>query len=116
MTLEYMALKDVMMYKLLQPAEEIVSKKYAAVEILEKWDASLLLFNNALQLQDFDWPTAYDRQGKINRDDMFRKVEEEALLQAWTDSELKQYLWLDLLLYDHAVRWHDRQVARYGLE
>ena len=115
-TSESKALKDVVMYKLLQPAEDLLSKKYAAVGILEKWETSMLLFNNALQLPGYDWPTGFKSIGKKNGDGTFHKQEQEALLLAWTDSELKKHLWLDLLLYDHAVSVHNRQVAQYGLE
>lgn len=115
-TSESEALKDVAMYKLLQPAQELLSKKYAAVGILEKWETSLLLFNDALQLPGYDWPTGFRSIGKKNGDGTFHSEEEAALLLAWTDPELKKHLWLDLLLYDHAVSVHNRQAAQYGLE
>lgn len=115
-TSEGEALKDVAMYKLLQSAKELLSKNYAAVGILEKWDTSLRLFNDAPQMQDYDWPTAYYMIGDKNRDGRFRKKEAETLQLAWTDSELKKHLRLDLLLYDHAVSVHSRQVAQHGLE
>lgn len=115
-TLESKALKDMAMYKLLQPAEELLSKQYTAVGILEKWEATMLLFNDALQLPGYDWPTGFHQIGKKNGDGTFHTQEEEALVRAWTDPELKKYLWLDLLLYDHAVSVHNRQVAQYGLD
>ena len=112
---ESKALKDLVMRRLLQPAEKLLSEKYTAVGILEKWETSLLLFNDALQLPDYDWPTGFHRIGKKNGDGTFHTQEQEALALAWTDTELKKFLWLDLLLYDHAVSVHNRQVAQYGL-
>lgn len=107
---------DVAMHKLLQPVEELLNTKYAAVGIMEKWDTTMLLFNDSLQLPGFDWPTRFRMIGEKNKDSTFRKQQKEALRWAWTNAELKKYLWLDLRLYEHAISVHNRQVAEYGLD
>ena len=44
-----------MMELILQPVTELLTDKYAAVGIMEEWDASIRLFQAALDLPDFDW-------------------------------------------------------------
>lgn len=47
--------------------------------------------------------------------DAKRHEEHSVLRQAWTDVNIKTYMALDLLLYEHAVAVHAEQVATYGL-
>ncbi|CAM9713034.1 unnamed protein product [Ectocarpus fasciculatus] len=100
---------------LLQPVQEVLANEYAAVGVLEQWDTSLLLFNEALRMPGFDWPEAFGTIGRKNSDGTFHKEEAEMLLRSWTDPRLRRYLSLDLLLYDYAVSVHNQQVEKYGL-
>lgn len=109
------ALKDVAMYDLLKPTQELLSSKYAAVGILEEWHTTLLLFNVALEIPRYDWPKVFRSIGRKNHNGKFAKEEEKALVAAWTDPEIKKFIWLDLLLYEHAVAIHKKQVAAYRL-
>lgn len=54
--------------------------------------------------------------GKKNGDGTFKTEENEAMETAWTDPELKKHMMLDLVLYDHAVSVHKRQLAEHGLQ
>ncbi|CAN0030073.1 unnamed protein product [Ectocarpus sp. 6 AP-2014] len=100
---------------LLQPVQELLTNEYAAVGVLEQWETSLLLFNEALGMPGFDWPEAFGSIGKKNSDGTFHNEEAEMLLRSWTDPRLRRYLSLDLLLYDYAVSVHNQQVDKYGL-
>lgn len=53
--------------------------------------------------------------GKKNGNGTFKKEENAALATAWTDPKLKKSMLLDLVLYDHAVSVHNRQMEQYGL-
>lgn len=57
---------DLAMRPLLEPAETLLSEKYAAVGILEQWDTTLELFNDALEFPKFNWTMAFDAQGAQN--------------------------------------------------
>lgn len=103
------------MYELLKPVQELLTNNYTAVGILEEWDSSMLLFNAALKLPGYDWRKAYRDVGKKNGDHSFIHEEREALLTAWTNTEVKRYIWLDLLLYEHAVSVHARQLAKHAV-
>lgn len=43
------------MLELIQPVTELLNDKYAAVGILERWDASIRLFQTVLKLPGYDW-------------------------------------------------------------
>lgn len=109
------ALKDVAMYDMLKPAQELLSNKYAAVGILEEWETTLRLFNAALEIPSYDWPKGFRSIGRKNHNGKYAKEEEKALVTAWTDPNIKKFIWLDLLLYEHAVAVHKRQVVEHGL-
>jgi len=63
-----------------------------------------------------DATQASRKNGKKNSNGTFKEQENEALVKAWTDPGLKKHLLLDLILYDHAVSVHRRQMAHYGLD
>ncbi|CAN0014616.1 unnamed protein product, partial [Hapterophycus canaliculatus] len=106
---------DLAMHRLLQPVEDLLSNSYSAVGILEQWEKSMKLFNRALKLPHFDWPSASKTLGRQNIDERLRHEEARALHSAWDDPIIKDRLWLDLLLYNHAVSVHNRQVAEHGV-
>lgn len=108
-------LNDAAMYEMLEPIEEILSHAYTAVGILEDWETTTYLFNTALKLPGYDWPTGFHEIGKKNGNGKFHTEEQEALAMTWTDPDVRKYIWLDLLLYDHALAVHRRQVEEYGL-
>ena len=47
------------MLQLIQPVTELLNHNYAAVGILEHWDASIRLFQRALQLPDYNWAQVF---------------------------------------------------------
>lgn len=107
---------DVGMYKYLEPAQAVLSNKYAAVGILEQYNSTLHLFDRALDFPDLDWSETFQEYGVKNNLRANKIAEHEALKIAWTDLKIKKYLRLDLLLYEHAVATHKQQLAEYGLE
>lgn len=100
--------------RFLEPVEELLATKYAAVGVVEDWGGSMELFNQALQLPHFNWTTASSKV-KLENTNKRATEEHEMLSWAWTDPVLKQYLWLDILLYDHAVTIHNKQLKEHGL-
>lgn len=107
---------DEAMYKFLQPTRQILSTNYAAVGILEDFDMSLRLFDRALEMPGLAWPRMYKKLGSVNIDKHKEQEKKNVLREAWVNSEIKEFLSLDLLLYEHAVAVHASQVAEYGLE
>lgn len=107
------ALDDLGMYYLLQPVEEMIRTNYTAVGVLEHWDTSMALFTKALQLPDWDWNAAFRRMGVQNSNKAYRTEANKTLAEAWSDPEIREIIWLDLLLYDHAVAIFNKQVAEY---
>ncbi|CAN0128912.1 unnamed protein product [Scytosiphon promiscuus] len=71
------------------------------------------LFDRALQLPNFSWTFEASRvsRKKLNE----KQVKIDTLAAAWNDPELEKILWLDILLYEHAVRVHRAQLSEYGL-
>eukprot|EP00904_Undaria_pinnatifida_P012570 jgi/Undpi1/8443/HiC_scaffold_25.g10911.m1 len=105
---------DSAMRPLLEPIERLLSEKYTAVGILEQWDTTMELFNGVLEFPNFNWTEAFDSQGSQNiNEGEAHRVEEEAMNKALTDVKIKHHLWLDLILYEHAVAVHEVQLAQY---
>ncbi|CAM9602728.1 unnamed protein product [Ectocarpus fasciculatus] len=109
------ASNDLAMSYLLQPVEDLLSRNYSAVGILEKWGTSMNLFNKALGVPNFNWQTASRNLGRKNVDKRLHNEEAQALRAAWDDPVLAKTLWLDILLYDHAVTVHNKQVEEHGI-
>lgn len=101
--------------RFLEPVEKLLGTKYAAVGLVENWKGSMLLFDRALRLPNYNWTLASANAKSKNHNKL--TVEEHELLQsAWTDPVIERFLWLDILLYDHAVRIHKKQLKNYGLK
>lgn len=100
--------------KLLGLVEEILDTKYAAVGILEDWDGSMRLFDHALRLPNYNWTIA-SAHAKSRNHNSHAAEEHEMLQSALTDPKLRRILWLDILLYDHAVSIHKKQLREHGL-
>ncbi|CAB1102164.1 unnamed protein product [Ectocarpus sp. CCAP 1310/34] len=99
---------------ILQPVEELLRSNYAAVGILEHWQRSMMLFDHALEIPGFNWTVA--SASLSPRKSQNKIVEKKAMLAAaMTDPVLRQYVWLDLLLYEYACSLHEEQLRRYDL-
>eukprot|EP00752_Nemacystus_decipiens_P016383 g14645.t1 len=107
---------DAQMFDFLEPAQALLSNGYAAVGILEHWNTTLSLFDKALEMPEMDWQHDFQEEGRQNVDVRFEDLKAETLEKAWTDPELKRYLHLDLLLYEHAVAVFHEQARSYGLQ
>lgn len=75
------------------------------------------LFDKVLNLRQFNWVEDFSKSGKRNSGgEQFETASERALAAAWHNPELKKFIWLDILLYDHALAVHRSQVAQYVVE
>eukprot|EP00903_Cladosiphon_okamuranus_P009259 g8835.t1 len=106
---------DAEMYGFLQPAQDLLSYRYAAVGILEEWNTTLALFDEALDMPGMDWQREFQQEGRQNVDESFQQLKAETLEKALTDPELEKYLRLDLQLYEHAVAVFRQQARFHGL-
>lgn len=73
------------------------------------------LFDAALNIPRLQWDKQFQAMGVQNKDKDLALEGQQALKAALNNPELKQYIWLDLLLYDHAVEVHKSQVTEYGV-
>lgn len=109
-------LNQLWMHRFLQPAMRLLSEAYTAVGILEQWDASMQLFQSSLKLPNMNWRGAFGNTGKTKVNLHFHDAEQETLRRAWHDPGVRELLWLDILLYDHAVSVFKKQAAEYGID
>ena len=114
-TSEYVEIPDVAMYEMLQPVQDLLRDRYT-VGILEEFNTTLSLFDVALSMPRVDWHKQYVDEGNQNVDLQFSEEKAASLAEAWTNSEIKKYMQLDLLLYEHAVDVFHEQSRAYGLE
>ena len=108
-------LDDLGMYHVLRPVESMLGANYTAVGILEEWDTTMALYTKALQLPNWDWEAEFNEKGARNVNNDSRTEADQVLHQAWADPEVREIIWLDILLYDHAVAIFKRQVAEYAV-
>lgn len=108
-------LPDRAMYDMLQPTRELLRRNFTAVGILENFDETLELFNRALGMPDLDWQKSFSNQGIGNVDRIYEKEKKKVLVEAWTNAEIKKYIGLDLLLYEHAVAVFNEQKKLHGI-
>lgn len=107
---------DAAMYEMVQPLQDLIRDNYTAVGILEEFNTTLSLFDAALAMPEVRWHGEFNSQGKLLVDSVYREQEALTLLEAWTDSEVKKYMQLDIVLYEHAVDVFHQQIQAYGIE
>eukprot|EP00752_Nemacystus_decipiens_P011479 g10191.t1 len=98
------------MHQFLRPVMDILSEKYTAVGIMEQWNTSMRLFQATLELPGMDWLAAFKAEGTANALSAHQRAREETLRRAMRDSNIRELLWLDILLYDHAVNVFNKQI------
>ena len=109
------SIPDAAFYAMLQPVQDLLRDQYSAVGILEEFNTTLSLFNAALQMPGVDWHEQYMTVGAVNVDNRHADEKVATLADAWTNSEIKKYLQLDLILYEHAVAIFHQQTRAYGV-
>lgn len=106
---------DAALYTLLQPVQDLLRDRYSVVGILEEYNTTLSLFNVALEMPEVDWHETFLSVGQVNVNDRQKDEKEATLAEAWTNSEIKKYMQLDLLLYEHAVELFHEQARAYDI-
>ncbi|CAN0517886.1 unnamed protein product, partial [Laminaria digitata] len=111
---EHVEIPDVSMYEMLQPVQDLLRDRYT-VGILEEFNTTLSLFDATLKLPGVDWHKQFTSEGRLQVDTQYLDEEAASLADAWTNSEIKKYMALDLVLYEHAVDVFHQQARAYGL-
>lgn len=93
----------------------LLSKKFAAVGTLEEFNTTISLYDAALGIPGFDWQKEFSLSGIQNVDEPYKREEEKLLAESWLNSELKSYMHLDLLLYEHVVDEFHQQARYHGV-
>ena len=99
---------------MLDKAMENVAQ-YTAVGITEEFYVSMLLYGSALRIPRVNWTAELTSKGAANEDKRFEVQEEAAKNAYFLSSEIKRYMHLDIVLYDHALAWFRNQVKEYGI-
>ena len=82
---------------------------------MEEFNTTLSLFDAALGMPGMEWYHEFEDIGEQNVFSEMKQKKAEILEKAWTDPELRKYMRLDLLLYEHAVEVFHQQARSYGL-
>lgn len=106
---------DAVLYAMLQPVQDMLRDQYSAIGILEEYDTTLSIFNAALDMPGVDWHEAFKSVGHVNVNDEYKDERVATLAEAWTNSEVKHYLQLDILLYEHALAIFQQQASAYNI-
>lgn len=107
--------EEAVLHDMVRPVRELLREKYTAVGILESFDDTLELFNRALGMPGVEWHSKFEKHGIYNWDEENKKKEEAVLAEAWTNAEIKKYISLDLLIYEHAVAVFNEQKKLHGI-
>ena len=109
-SVEYPVLKT-----FLAQVKKRLNQQYAAVGVIENWPTTLRLFDATLQLPSYDWKHSYHSVGKKNINHKFLNEVGIALQAARADPDIQEFIRLDILLYEHAVEVHAKQLKEYGI-
>ena len=111
---EYSQIPEIDLYNILQPVQDLIREKYV-VGILEEFNTTLSLFDEVLDMPTIDWHKEYNKMGSANENHKFDEEKNKVLEEAYTNSELKKYIQLDIILYEHAVDVFHQQVKESGI-
>ena len=106
---------DAALYDMLQPVQNLLRDNYTAIGILEDFDTTLSLYDVALSMPGVNWHDESVRNGKKIVERKYAKQEAASLAEAWTNSEIRKYMLLDIALYEHAVDIFHKQTQAYGI-
>lgn len=114
------------LYEMLQQIKDLVSEQFAVVGILEEFDSTISLFDSVLGIPGLSWRDKFSKYGvknagskhagSKNAGSKHEEEEKKLIAEAWTNSELKSYIDLDILLYDHAVSVFRQQARFYRVD
>ncbi len=103
------------MHQYLRRVEDILSNEYAAVGILKDFNTTLALFDATLDMPGMNWQQSFLAAGRRNSGKRDKEEEAAAVVQSKADPDMQDTLWLDILLYEHAVGVFNRQAKEHGL-
>ena len=89
--------------------------QYTAVGITEEFNASMSLYDSTLNIPGINWVFGLSAKGTVNKDRKHETEEEKIRNGAFLSSEIKRYLRLDILLYDHALAVFRHQLGENGI-
>lgn len=108
--------ENTVMYAMLPDVRDLIHDKLDAVGILEDFPTTLKLFDKALEMPGFNWTSSFGVSGVIRKQEEYASQEKEMLKGAWTNRAIKNYISLDLLLYEHAVDVFNEKAEKFGLK
>ncbi|CAM9141477.1 unnamed protein product, partial [Laminaria digitata] len=103
------------LYAMLQPVQDLLRDQYSAIGILEEYNTTLSLFNAALDMPGVDWHQLFGSVGQVNVNNKSNDEKAVMMAEASTNSEIKKYMQLDLLLYEHTVDLFHQQARAYDI-
>ena len=104
------------LFQYLQPVEDIIRESYV-VGLMEDFNSTMSLFDKALGIpkEVLTWSDEYKKQGVLNSNKRSDKMKIPAMAQSSVDSEIKKYLQIDILLYEHVISIFKHQLREYNL-
>ena len=106
---------DAALSGLMDSVQTLLRDNFTAIGVVEDFDTSMQLFDDAGVIPGIEWVATYGKLGAANKNEASETEGGEVLRQALMSSEIKKFLQLDILLYDHAVaifRGMVRQMSR----
>lgn len=94
---------DAALSELMDSIQDLLRDNFTAIGVVEDFGTSMKLFDAAGVIPGKTWAYTYRKLGAANRNEARETEGGAALRHALVSKEIKKYLRLDLLLYDHAV-------------
>lgn len=105
---------DAALSDLMGSIQALLRDNFTAIGVVEDFDASMKLFDDAGVLHGKAWAATYGKLGAANKHEVAETERDTVLRNALLSTEVKKYLRLDILLYDHAVAVFQDMVLRYS--
>ena len=106
-------INDVGMMRFLTPAMELL-EKYSAIGIMEEFDDSMKLYDASLGMPGMEWDRGNTKVYNTVRRPV-KSYQDELIELALTDPIIREYMWLDTILYDYAKSLFKESLVEYGI-
>eukprot|EP00752_Nemacystus_decipiens_P003612 g3329.t1 len=105
---------DAALSGLMVSIQTLLRDNFTAIGVVEDFDASMKLFDDAGVIPGIEWAATYGKVGAANRNEASETEGGQVLRHALVSSEVKKFLRLDILLYDHAVAVFHKMMRQHS--
>lgn len=105
---------DAALSGLMGSIQDLLRDNFTAIGVVEEFGTSMKLFDRAGVIPGKRWAATYRKLGAANKNEASETEGGAALRHALVSKDIKKFLRLDILLYDHAVAVFQNMVRQHS--